>query len=98
MSSYDTPEGLRANYEALREAEGWTWAQLRDEIAKQVPADDKVLLAWAAAKARGEAADAEATPDAGTAPDAPDAAPKGRSGRKGAVTADGAAADDEIES
>lgn len=84
MSSYDTPEALRANYESLREQEGWTWAQLHEEIAKQVPADDKALFAWSAAKARGEAADAEAGASA---------APKGRSaGKAGASTA----ADDEI--
>lgn len=92
MSSYDTPEAVRANYEAIREQEGWTWAQLHAEIAKNVPADDKVLLAWSAAKARGEAADAEAGADV--------AAPRGRrGGRAGAQTADGGAdgADDQIE-
>lgn len=85
MSSYDTPEALRANYEALRIQEGWTWAQLHAEIAKLVPEDDRALFAWSAAKARGEAADAEAGADT--------AAPRGRrSGKSGAATA---AADDE---
>ena len=41
MSSYDTPEALRANYEAIRESEGWSWEQLHAELTKQLPADDK---------------------------------------------------------
>ena len=82
MSSYDTPEALRANYEALREQEGYTWAQLHEEIRKQVPADDKTLLPWSAAKARAEAAAEQAA--------ASTRAPRGRSASKGkAETADG---------
>ncbi len=87
MSSYDTPEALRANYEAIRESEGWSWEQLHAELTKQLPADDKTLLPWAAGKARAEAASADAEGAAA-------GAPKGRTSSKaGASTA---AADDEI--
>lgn len=98
MSSYDTPEALRANYEAMRIQEDWTWAQLHAEIAKLVGEDDKALFAWSAAKARAEAAEGD---DAASA-----AAPRGRrSGKGGAATAaaadeqgDAGDGDDQIES
>jgi hypothetical protein len=56
LGSYVDEDGLKANYEAIRQAEGLSWQQFAPEVIKAAPADSP-LARWAAAQARAEADD-----------------------------------------